>query len=68
MKKPIYYALYKGDKYLYGGTKEELAKYLNVKPRTIDFYSRPSYLKRVANAKEPYIVIRVKEEDDDWES
>ena len=56
------YALYKGDKYLCGGSKEDLATYLNVKLRTIDFYSSPSYFERIKNAKEPYLVIKV--EDD----
>lgn len=55
------YALYKGDKYLYGGTKEELAKYLGVKKTTIDFYCRPSYLKRIDNSKERYEVIKVED-------
>jgi len=65
MKKTIHLALYKGDNYLFGGTKEELAKYLNVKPKTIEFYSRSSYLKRIANSKDRYIVIKVKDDDDD---
>lgn len=40
------YALYKGDNYITDGTKEELAKYLNVKVRTIEFYLSPTYAKR----------------------
>lgn len=40
------YALYKGEEYLYSGTKEELANYLGVKVRTIDFYISPTYSKR----------------------
>ena len=53
------YALYKGDKYLFGGTIEELAKYLGVKPHTIRFYSTPCYLKRIDNRKNRYEVIKV---------
>ena len=52
------YALYKGDTYLYGGTKEELAKYLRVNKKTIDFYLRPAYKKRIENSKDRYEVIR----------
>ena len=33
------YALYKGDKYLCGGTIYELAKFLVVQPKTIYFYT-----------------------------
>lgn len=40
------YALYKGDKWLTDGTKYQLAKYLNVKMRTIDFYMSPTYARR----------------------
>ena len=40
------YALYKGDKWLTDGTKYQLARYLNVKMRTIEFYMSPTYAKR----------------------
>ena len=40
------YALYKGDNYITDGTKQELADYLKVKVRTIDFYLSPTYAKR----------------------
>ena len=40
------YAMYKKDDYITSGTVDELAIYLNVKPRTITFYMTDSYLKR----------------------
>lgn len=40
------YALYKGDIFLGEGTRRTLAKEFNIKPRTIYFYSTPSYIKR----------------------
>lgn len=40
------YALYKGDRWLKDGTKQELADYLGVKVRTIDFYMSPTYAER----------------------
>ncbi len=57
------FALYKGDNYLYGGTKEELAKYLGVKVHTITFYSSDTWLKRIEEkkAKVPYLVIKVED-------
>ena len=33
------YALYKGDNYLCGGTKKQLAEYLGVKVHTITYYN-----------------------------
>lgn len=35
----VIYALYKGDTFINLGTKEDLAKELNVMPKTIKFYS-----------------------------
>ena len=64
MKKPNCYALYKGDNFLTLGTKEELAKYLNVSIKTIEFYGRPCYRKRNKKGN-CYIVIRIKEGEDD---
>ena len=60
-KKPIYYCLYKGDDVLAIGTKEELAKFLNVSIRTIEFYSSPTYKRRNKKGN-CYIVIRCEED------
>lgn len=61
MKKPIFYALYKGDEIKTIGTKEELAKYLGVTVETISFYSTPTYRKRNKRGNN-FIVIRIKED------
>lgn len=61
MKKPIYYALYKGDEPLCVGTKKELALYLEVKEETINFYKSKAYRKRNKKGN-CYIVIKI--EDD----
>ena len=59
-RKPIDYALYKGDKFLALGTKEELAKYLGVKTEIILFYRTEKYRHRIEKSKnERYIVIKV---------
>lgn len=55
------YALYKGDKYLFGGTIKELAKYLGVHEHTITYYKTPSYLKKIKDRKNRYEVIKVGE-------
>ena len=53
------YALYKGDEFIDMGTKDYLAKLLNVKVRTILFYSTPTYLKR--NNGNGWVVIKVED-------
>lgn len=63
MKKPIYYAAYKGDAFLDLGTAEELANKLKMKVETLKFHTRPVYKRRV---KEIYsdnlIVIKIEED------
>ncbi|MCQ2978246.1 MAG: hypothetical protein MJ245_00415 [Clostridia bacterium] len=54
------YALYHGDEFVDLGTKEYLAKLLNVKVETIKFYMSPTYRRRTND--NGYIVIRI--EDD----
>ena len=61
MKKPIYYALYKGDEFIDLGTKKYLADLLNVNVTTINFYKSKTYRKRNKKGN-CYIVIRI--EDD----
>lgn len=41
------YALYKGDELLGIGTRDELAKMLNIKPKTVMFYKMPAYIERM---------------------
>lgn len=55
------YALYKGDKFIDIGTKEYLAKLLNVKKETINFYTTSTHLKRIKD--NGYIVIRIEDEN-----
>ena len=47
MSKENIYAVYKGDEFIDLGTKKELAKKLNIKPRSIGFMTTPSYKKRI---------------------
>lgn len=61
MKKPIYYALYKGDEFIDLGTKKYLADLLNVTIETLNFYMSKTYRKRNKKGN-CYIVIRI--EDD----
>lgn len=54
-----HYALYKGDTYLTSGTKYQLANYLNVKLRTIQFYLTPTYNKRIEKNSNSIKVIEI---------
>ena len=56
MIKQIRYALYRDDEILYVGTKEELARYLNVSTRTIGYYNTPTYKRRVKSGYKVYII------------
>lgn len=51
------YALYKGDELLAIGTANELADLLQVKVKTIHFYSTPSYQKRTNPDKSRRLVL-----------
>lgn len=60
MSKIKEYALYKGDKFIDIGTKEYLAKLLNVRKETIEFYATPTHLQRIKD--NGYIVVRIEDE------
>ena len=62
MSREKFYALYKGDDIIAIGTLKELGKLLNVSPRTIFFYSTPTYKKRNKGGNS-YIVIRIDDEE-----
>lgn len=57
-KTEVYYAVYKGDKFICQGNKFECAKYLNVKPDTISFKTTPTYKKRMkATSGNNYMIV-----------
>ena len=65
MKKEIVYAVYKGDEFIYMGTKKECSEHLGVKRNTIAFYSSPTYQKRAKTEdNDRMIVIRVEDIED----
>lgn len=41
-----YYAVYKGDKYITEGTREEICKELGIKKNTFGFYRTKAYRRR----------------------
>lgn len=54
------YAVYKGDEFLDIGTVKELAKKLNVKIRTIYYWSSPANKKRIK--KKGKLAIKIEED------
>ena len=53
------YALYKGEELLATGTKEEIAKKMNISKKTIQYYSTPAYRKRIMNGKKCRVLVYV---------
>lgn len=56
------YALYHGDTFIDLGTKQYLAKLLNVNIKTISFYASAAYRKRTND--NGYIVIKIEDDLD----
>lgn len=68
MAKEAVYAIYEGDKFLDIGTKKELAKKFNVKPKTIGFLASPSQIKRLKNIElKGMVAVRIGKVDDGFE-
>lgn len=59
------YALYKGDKFIFVGTKEEIANILHVQPRTIIFYASQSYRNRFIGREDNNRIIVIKVDQDE---
>ena len=62
MSKEGIYAVYKGDEFIDLGTKKQLAKTLNCKPKSIGFMTISCYKKRIKNKENRLIVIKIEEE------
>ena len=59
MKSKKEYALYKGEECLAIGTIKEIAEKMNVKYKTIYFYTMPVYKKRCKKSKNRLEMVRV---------
>ena len=59
MKKVKEYALYKGEDCLAIGTIKEIAEKMNVKYRTILFYTMPTYKRRCKKSKNRREMVRI---------
>lgn len=60
-----WYAVYKGDQFIVQGTKEECAKFLGIKPVSVEFMATPTYLKRRANSPSNNYLIVLKVDDEE---
>lgn len=64
------YAMYKGEELLSMGTRDEICKEMNIKPRTFAFYRTKKYEERVKKRKNTCskgyrTIIRIDGEDND---
>lgn len=59
------FAIYKGDDFLFLGTKEECATFLGVMPKTVLWYSYAVYKKRAEKKQEHKRLIVIKIDDED---
>lgn len=59
-----YYALYKGDEFIAGGTPREIAKKTGKTFDTLMFYTTPAYIRRAEKAKRGRLEM-VEIEDDE---
>ena len=56
------FAIYKGDDFIYLGTRKECAKYLGVKDKSITFYCTPTYKRRIKSEYNNRVIV-IKVED-----
>lgn len=53
------YALYKGEEFITEGTIKEIAKHQGIKPKSVEFYARPAYKRRIKNKNKSYQLILI---------
>ncbi|HEY4622667.1 MAG TPA: hypothetical protein VIH12_02345 [Solibacillus sp.] len=53
------FSLYEGDKYIFTGSKKEIAEHLNVAESTITYYAGPAYIERIEKQKDKYYLEEV---------
>lgn len=63
------YAVYKGDKFIYEGTRDEICAYLEIKPKTFGFYRTHHYaVNRNTKFNNRVMIFRIDGPDKIWES
>lgn len=60
------YALYRGDKYIFGGTKKQIAKQRGISVRTLDNYLIPSNVEKALKSNKRYLLIEVEEDENSY--
>lgn len=53
------FALYEGDKYIFTGSKKEIAEHLDVAESTVTYYAGPAYIERIEKQKDKYYLEEV---------
>lgn len=64
-RKRAIYAVYKGDKFLCEGTREEICEILNITKATFKYYRTKHWIynRRTPNSNNRKIIIRIDQED-----
>ena len=65
-REPWVYAVYKGEEYLFEGTKEEICKRLGISVATFNFCRSSYYKNRKTHLNNRRIIIRVDGDDKIW--
>ena len=61
MNKEIYYAVYRGDRFITVGTKEEVAEELGVAQSTVYFWSTPTYNNRLKEGSKALTAFKLED-------
>ena len=59
-----HYAIYQGEEFLYEGTAQECADYLNIQVTTVRFLNSNAYKKRIKNSKNAKVAIAIEDEEE----
>lgn len=58
------FAIYRGDEFLFMGTKYECAAFLGMTPKMVVWYSSPAVYKRQSRLQNGLIIIRLERENE----
>lgn len=64
MKHRKEYAVYKGDKFLFIGTRKERAERFNVEQKTVSFWATPSNVKRMGTDSKRLVAVILSDKEE----
>lgn len=60
-----WYAAYRGDRYIFAGTLDELSEHLGKKRETVRWYAQPVYHKRMKDYERTLLVYKYENDEGD---